>query len=180
MNILLHICCANCAIYPVKVLRQNNHQVTGFFFNHNIHPYQEFLRRLQAVEDYAQRVELQVLYCKDYFLEEFLSQVAQNPSSRCAFCYRSRLEETARTAAEQGFDAFTSSLLYSRYQQHENIIATGRELAANFGVSFVYEDFRLGWKEGIEVSKSMGLYRQQYCGCVYSEKDRYYRVTKTN
>ena len=103
MNVLLHVCCANCAIYPVKILRQQNHRVTGFFFNHNIHPYQEFARRLGAVSDYSSRVELPMILCEDYFLEEFLAKVAPHPASRCSYCYRSRLEETARTAVEQGF-----------------------------------------------------------------------------
>lgn len=173
MKLLLHVCCANCSIYPVKVLREQNHQVTGFFFNHNIHPYQEFQRRLAAVKDYAARVELPMLYCEDYFLEEFLTNVAGQPEQRCRYCYRSRLEETARTAAEQGFDGFSSSLLYSRYQQHETILEAGQSLAKKFDLQFVYQDFRTGWQEGIKISKAMGLYRQQYCGCIYSEKDRY-------
>lgn len=178
MNVLLHVCCANCAIYPVKVLRQKNHQVTGFFFNHNIHPYQEFVRRLDAVRDYAGRVELPMIYCEDYFLEEFLARVATQPASRCSYCYLSRLEETARTAADQGFDAFSTSLLYSRYQQHDEIRRHGEELAQENGIRFIYDDYRVGWKEGIEVSKAMKLYRQQYCGCIYSEKDRYARPAR--
>jgi len=173
MNLLLHICCANCAIYPVKVLREQNHRLTGFFFNHNIHPYQEFRRRLETVRDYAGRVELEVLVREDYLLEEFLAQVAQAPLLRCDYCYHSRLEETARQAAEKGFEAFTTSLLYSRYQQHDTIRTHGEALAVKYGVKFFYQDFRPGWREGIETSKAMGLYRQQYCGCIYSEMERY-------
>lgn len=173
MNVLLHICCANCAIYPVKVLREQNHRLTGFFFNHNIHPYQEFRRRLDTVRDYAARVELKVIVREEYLLETFLSRVAETPDKRCDFCYRSRLEETARTAAEKGFEGFSTTLLYSRYQNHELIRAFGQTLEARFGVSFLYQDFRAGWRGGIETSKAMGLYRQQYCGCIYSEKERY-------
>lgn len=173
MNILLHICCANCAIFPVKALREQNHQVTGFFFNHNIHPYQEFQRRLETVRNYAARVELDVLLRDDYLLEEFLAQVAQAPLLRCDYCYHSRLEETARLAAEKNFEAFTTSLLYSRYQQHDTIRNLGEALAIKYGVKFFYQDFRPGWREGIDTSKVMGLYRQQYCGCIYSEKERY-------
>jgi epoxyqueuosine reductase len=173
MNILLHVCCANCSIYPVKVLREQNHQITGFFFNHNIHPFQEFQRRLDAVKEYAAKVELPMLYCEDYFLEEFLAQVAHDPQQRCNYCYVSRLEETARVAAEQGFDGFTSSLLYSRYQKHDTIRLAGEALAEKYGLQFFYADYRNGWQEGIRVSKEMGLYRQQYCGCIYSEKERY-------
>ena len=173
MKILLHVCCANCSIFPVKVLREQNHSVTGFFFNHNIHPYQEFQRRLATVKEYAAKVELPMIYCDDYFLEEFLAQVAHDPQQRCNYCYVSRLEETARIAAEQGFDGFTSSLLYSRYQRHDTIRLAGETLAEKYGLQFVYADYRAGWQEGIRVSKEMGLYRQQYCGCIYSEKERY-------
>lgn len=174
MRILFHVCCANCAIFPVKILRSENHQVTGFFFNHNIHPYLEFKRRLEAVREYADRVDLPVVVREEYQLEEFLARVAANPQFRCSYCYRSRLEKTARVAAEEGFEAFSTSLLYSRYQKHEEIRQFGVDLARQYGVPFVYRDFRSGWQEGIEISKAMGLYRQQYCGCIYSEKDRYH------
>ncbi|TYO98302.1 hypothetical protein EDC39_10797 [Geothermobacter ehrlichii] len=175
MNILLHVCCGNCAIYPVEVLRQQGHRLTGFFYNHNIHPYQEFRRRLETALEYADRVELPMQVREDYPLEEFLANVAAEPQRRCDYCYRSRLRETVRVAAEQGFEGFSTSLLYSRYQQHDAIRRYGEELAAEFGLAFVYEDFRVGWRQGIDKSKAMGLYRQQYCGCIYSEKDRYYR-----
>ena len=173
MKVLLHVCCANCAIYPVKILRERNYRVTGLFYNPNIHPYQEYRRRLDAVREYASRVELAMVIREEYLMEEFLAQVATAPRNRCDFCYRSRLEETARTAAEKGFEAFSTSLLYSRYQQHDQIREFGEELARHHGVSFLYRDFRQGWREGIDTSKAMGLYRQQYCGCIYSEKDRY-------
>lgn len=173
MNILLHVCCGNCAIYPVKILREQNHEVTGFFFNHNIHPYQEFSRRLDTTKEYANRVELPMLIRDEYLLETFLAEVAADPSQRCSYCYRSRMTETAKAAAKGGFEAFSSTLLYSRYQQHDAIVAFGRQLAEEYNLVFHYEDYRIGWQEGIRISKEMGLYRQQYCGCIYSEKDRY-------
>lgn len=173
MNLLLHVCCANCAIFPVKVLRQQNHQVTGLFFNPNIHPYQEFSRRLEATREYSRHAELDMIWHDDYLLEEFLARVAASPSTRCSYCYFSRLEETAKTAVSQGYSAFSTTLLYSRFQQHESIRDIGTAVAKRYGVTFHYEDYRRGWKEGIETSKALGLYRQQYCGCIYSEKDRY-------
>ena len=179
MRILLHICCGNCAIYPVKVLREQNHQIVGYFYNHNIHPYQEFKKRLETAKDYAQRVELPLTCDEDYRLEEFLAAVAQNPKNRCEYCYRSRLQATAKQARLLGFEGFTTTLLYSRYQQHRAIIDCGRRLAAEYDLFFHYEDFRVGWNEGIRISKEMGLYRQQYCGCIYSEKDRYQPRKKT-
>jgi predicted adenine nucleotide alpha hydrolase (AANH) superfamily ATPase len=174
MRILLHVCCANCAIFPVEELRAQGHQVTGFFYNPNIHPYQEFRRRLDAVDDYALRVQLPVIRRDEYELEEFLAHVAPRPSSRCDYCYRSRLEETARLAVAERCDAFSTTLLYSRYQQHEKIREYGEWLAGQTGITFVYQDFRAGWQQGIQASKAMSLYRQQYCGCIYSERDRYF------
>lgn len=173
MKTLLHICCANCAIYPVKTLRERGEELTGYFFNPNIHPYQEFRRRLDTVYEYAEQVALPLLVNASYALDEFLVNVAAAPAQRCRYCYQSRLEETARYAAENGFAAFSTSLLYSRYQQHELIRASGEALGQRYGVEFLYEDFRSGWQAGIAVSKAMGLYRQQYCGCIYSERDRF-------
>ncbi len=180
MRILLHICCGNCAIYPVKVLREQNHQLAGYFFNHNIHPYQEFSKRLAATREYAAQVELPVTYDEEYRVEEFLAAVAQEPEHRCTYCYRSRLLATAKEAKRLGFEGFTTTLLYSRYQKHQEIVDFGRQLAAEYRLFFHYEDFRSGWNEGIKISKEMGLYRQQYCGCIYSEKDRYAPRKKTS
>lgn len=173
MNILLHICCGPCALYPLRSLRTAGHRVTGFFFNHNIHPYQEYQRRLTAAREMCTLEGLTLLCRDEYLLEEFLAAVAGRPAERCLYCYFSRLEAAARQAAEHGFDAFTSSLLYSRYQNHEQIRSAGERAAERHGVRFLYEDFRPGWQEGIRLSKELGLYRQQYCGCIYSEKERY-------
>ena len=175
MKLLLHICCGPCAIYPVKELRSSGVEVTGLFYNHNIHPYTEYKLRMEALKKYAELVELEVIYREEYRLEEFLSQVAGEPQARCAYCYRSRMEETAKSAAELGFPAFSSTLLYSRYQNQELIREFGVKLGERYGVRFHYEDFRTGWQEGINLSKEMGLYRQKYCGCIYSEKERYVR-----
>ncbi|HEY6873595.1 MAG TPA: epoxyqueuosine reductase QueH [Geobacteraceae bacterium] len=173
MKILLHICCAPCAIYPVQELRSGGMDITGFFFNHNIHPYQEYRKRLETVRDYAAMVELEMIYRDEYRLEEFLGAVAGEPDGRCFYCYASRLEVAAAEAACRGFDAFSTTLLYSRYQKHEIIAELGERFAKKYGVKFRYADFRKGWQKGIDISRKLGLYRQQYCGCIYSEKERY-------
>jgi len=178
MRLLLHICCGPCAAFPVRELRLAGVEVTGFFFNHNIHPYTEYRQRLEAVEAYARAVDLEVVYRREYLLEEFLANVAAEPASRCAYCYLSRLEEAAKAAAELGFEQYSSTLLYSRYQNQELIRTYGEELGERYGVKFHYEDFRRGWQEGIDLSKDMGLYRQKYCGCIYSEKERYVKKKK--
>jgi predicted adenine nucleotide alpha hydrolase (AANH) superfamily ATPase len=173
MNILLHICCGPCALYPLRTLRAAGHDVTGYFYNHNIHPYQEYCRRRDAAVQMADQEGLPLLMDDDYDLEGFLANVADAPDKRCTYCYISRLRATARIAFDQGFDAFTAALLYSRYQKHDEIRALGEQAGREYGVTFYYEDFRPGWQEGIKLSKELGLYRQQYCGCIYSEKDRY-------
>ena len=117
--------------------------------------------------------DLPVLYREDYQLAEFLGAVAADPGNRCGYCYQVRLAETAKVAAEQGYDGFTSTLLYSRFQKHEEIRLAGDDLARRHGLTFIYEDFRKGWNLGVAESKRLGLYRQQYCGCIYSEYDRY-------
>lgn len=173
MDILLHICCANCAIYPLLQLRQQDHRVTGFFFNHNIHPYQEYRKRLETTREYAVQADLPMVFHEPYLLDTFLANVASKPEDRCGYCYRSRLRETAREAKKQNAKGFTSTLLYSRYQNHQAIVEFGQELAQDYDLIFHYEDYRKGWNQGIQKSKELGLYRQQYCGCIYSERDRY-------
>jgi predicted adenine nucleotide alpha hydrolase (AANH) superfamily ATPase len=173
MKILLHICCGPCALYPLRTLRAASHEVTGFFYNPNIHPYQEYARRLEAVGVMAHKEVLPLIIHDDYDLEGFLASVAPAPERRCSYCYASRLNTVAKVAAEQGFEAFSASLLYSRYQRHDEIRELGELAARERGVVFHYQDFRPGWQEGIRLSKELGLYRQQYCGCIYSEKERY-------
>jgi predicted adenine nucleotide alpha hydrolase (AANH) superfamily ATPase len=174
MRILLHLCCANCTIIPLDDLRRQGHSVTGFFYNPNIHPYQEFVRRRDTVRHYAELTELPMIWGDDYDLDAFLAAVAPAPAMRCDHCYRVRLQATAAAAISGGFDGFSATLLYSRYQQHEAIRTFGEALAADQGLAFVYADWRQGWQEGIRRSKELGLYRQQYCGCIYSERDRYH------
>lgn len=178
MNLLLHMCCGPCSCYPVKVLREQGIEPTGYFFNPNIHPYKEWDMRLKAAEEFAARSEMRIITDKHYMLRDFLRRALaaeQVENGRCRMCYTWRLEETARYAAENGFDAFTSTLFYSIYQQHELMKETAEHFAKVYGVKFHYEDFRPGWQEGIDMSVEMGLYRQPYCGCIFSEEERYSR-----
>ena len=178
MNLLLHMCCGPCSCYPVKVLRGQGIEPTGYFFNPNIHPYKEWDMRLKAAEEFAARSELKIITDKHYMLRDFLRRALaaeQVKNGRCRMCYTWRLEETARYAAENGFDAFTSTLFYSIYQQHELMKETAEHFAKVYGVKFHYEDFRPGSQEGIDMSVEMGLYRQPYCGCIFSEEERYSR-----
>ena len=172
-KVLLHICCGPCGIHPLETLRREGFEVQGFFFNPHIQPFQEHERRKQAVRQMAQAAALPVTYADDYDLEGWLRMVVFREKDRCPFCSELRLAETARQDKSRGFDCFSSTLLYSKYQDHDRIHAQGEALAREHKLSFLYRDFREGWKHGIEVSKEMGLYRQGYCGCIFSERDRY-------
>ena len=175
MKALLHVCCANCAIYPIKTMREDGLEVMGFFYRHNIHPYTECLKRQEALEAYAEQINLKVIYQEGYDLEGFIRNVAFRESERCNYCYHDRLRSTALLAKRGKFDYFSSTLLYSKHQKHELIRSMGESIGKSVGVPFLYHDYREGWKEGIECSKQMGLYRQHYCGCVYSEKERFFK-----
>jgi predicted adenine nucleotide alpha hydrolase (AANH) superfamily ATPase len=175
MKILLHICCAPCAIYPLQQLRDAGSDVMGFFYRRNIHPYTECLRRQETLEAYAESTGLRVIYQEGYDMEGFIRNIAFRENERCSFCYYDRLRSTALVAKRGKFDAFTTTLLYSRFQKHEEIQSIGESVGKSIGVKFFYQDFQEGWKEGIETSKRLGMYRQSYCGCIYSEKERYYQ-----
>jgi predicted adenine nucleotide alpha hydrolase (AANH) superfamily ATPase len=175
LKVLLHICCAPCSIYPVKTLRGGGLDVMGFFYRHNIHPYTECLKRQETLQTYAGEIDLPVIYQEGYELESFIQNVVYREKDRCHYCYHDRLRTTALLAKRGKFDYFSSTLLYSKFQKHDAIKAIGEAVGKSAGVPFLYEDFRQGWKEGIETSKKRKMYRQQYCGCIYSEKERYYK-----
>ncbi|HKJ99779.1 MAG TPA: epoxyqueuosine reductase QueH [Desulfotignum sp.] len=179
MKLLLHACCAPCTIYPLQVLRDMDFQVMGFFFRHNIHPFTECLKREETLRRYADDQNLKMIWQQGYELETFLRAVAFREKDRCRYCYHARLTAAARIAKKGKFDRFSSTLLYSRFQDHALIREMGNAVAKETGVEFLYYDFREGWKQGVAQSKAMDMYRQSYCGCIYSEKDRYYRPVKT-
>lgn len=171
-KLLLHSCCGPCTAYPISQLK-NKLDITVFFYNHNIHPFKEFKKRLNTLESYLKDINIPLVACRDYGLKKFIRDAAFNEEKRCTFCYRVRLKECALYAKDNGFEAFSSTLLYSRYQNHELIIKYGEEYAEEFGLEFFYSDFRLGWQAGIDESIARNMYRQSYCGCIYSEQERY-------
>jgi predicted adenine nucleotide alpha hydrolase (AANH) superfamily ATPase len=153
--------------------------VMGFFYRHNIHPYSECLRRQETLEGYARQIDLRLIIQEGYDLEGFIQNVVYREKDRCTYCYHDRLRTTALLAKRGKFDYFSSTLLYSKFQKHDMLKSIGESIGKSIGVPFFYEDFRSGWKEGIDTSKNLGLYRQQYCGCIYSEKERYYRKSES-
>ncbi|GAB6095539.1 epoxyqueuosine reductase QueH [Desulfatiferula olefinivorans] len=175
MKLLLHTCCGPCTIYPLTVLQTEGHEVMGYFHRSNIHPFQECMKREDTLKTYAEDVGLKLIIQTGYDLEGFLQAAAFREKKRCLTCYHDRLLTTALLAKRGRFEAFSSTLLYSRHQNHELIRSVGESVAAQTGVTFHYRDFRDGWKTGIDESKQRGMYRQSYCGCIYSEKDRYFK-----
>lgn len=175
-SLLIHTCCAPCATYTVDHWREHRHQVSGYWFNPNIHPSIEHQLRLQTLMDWAQHWELPLVVSPSYGFEEYFRAVAGHESKdeRCQYCYRIRLHNAANVAKEKGFDAFTTTLLISPYQNHEVLRQVGEELQGKAGIRFLYEDLRPGFGKSRTMAKEMNLYRQKYCGCLYSEAERFY------
>jgi len=173
LNILLHICCAPCSIYPIESLKKSGHQIAGFFYNPNIQPYSEYLKRKAEVEKYSKEVSMNVIF-GEYDLEKYFQTVAYDGKAkdRCPECWWIRLMETAKFAKENGFEAFTTTLLASPYQDHNIIKTIGEDIAVKAGLKFYYEDFRPGFRVAYDKARAAGIYCQNYCGCLFSEKER--------
>ncbi len=173
MKLLLHVCCGPCSFYPISVIRGNGISFSAYFYNPNIHPYKEFRRRINALSMVSEYLKFDLILEKDYGLSEFLRRVVFNENKRCEICYDLRLSRCVEFALENGFDAFSTTLLYSRYQKHDLIIDKCKRLEDKFKIEFYYRDFREGWQFGIDQSKNLDIYRQPYCGCIYSEQEAY-------
>ncbi len=173
MRILLHTCCGPCAIVPLRRLRAEGAEVMGVYANPNIHPFVEWERRKGTLERLAEAEGVRLLPPGEYDITAWLRQVVFREAERCRICYHLRLRHTAHLAKRGRFDGFSTTLLYSKFQRHDLIAEVAGVVASETGVRFVYRDWREGWSEGVEASKAMGLYRQPYCGCIYSEQDRY-------
>ncbi len=169
----MHICCANCCIYPLESYLSKGVDIRGFWFNPNIHPYTEYANRLESLRKLEKIWNLELEYIDDYSLDDYLKEVVGRGSGRCEICYTLRLEKTAEAAKKMKLDGFTTSLLASPYQKYDVIIDVGKTLGKRYGILFHAEDFRKGWNLSREVSMEFGLYRQKYCGCIYSEMERY-------
>ncbi len=172
-RILLHACCGPCLLYPLDALAAEGWKIHAFFYNPHIQPYQEWQRRLETAQRVAMAADVSMIVREDYELEEFFREAAFRESRRCLYCYARRIEAAARLAKKSGFDAFTTTLLYSKRQNHDLIRQIAQEAASTFSIPFHDVDFRAGWATGQQKAEAMGLYRQQYCGCIYSERDRF-------
>lgn len=174
-KVLLHTCCAPCAIHCVDSLRAEGIEPVSYWFNPNIHPYTEYRSRKTTLEAYAKEIHLPLVIDNTYGLREFCKNVIHNLSKRCFYCYDVRLDHTAHYAAEQGFSSFTTTLLVSPFQNHNAIIQAAQRASEKYGIPFLYRDFRPGFQDGQTKAKELELYMQKYCGCIFSEEERYRR-----
>lgn len=163
-KVLLHTCCAPCSTYVVDKLRRDGYEdITAYWYNINIHPYTEYKARLDTLVEYAKNINLPLIVEPEYGIKDFIKNIADNIDGRCYFCYYSRLEKTVQYAKENGYEAFTTTLLVSPYQKHELIVKIANELAEKYGVRFIYQDFREGFRLGQQMAREAGLYMQKYC-----------------
>jgi predicted adenine nucleotide alpha hydrolase (AANH) superfamily ATPase len=186
MRLLLHSCCAPCSTGCLEGLGREGIRPVLFWYNPNIHPWTEYRSRRGCLEELVRERGLELLTIDEYGLRRFLAGLSApgagglpgdgDPvAGRCAYCYRLRLERTAEAARQGGYDCFSTTLLISPYQRHDDIKKTGEELAARYGVPFFYRDFRPLFRAGQKTARERGFYLQKYCGCIFSEEERYRR-----
>lgn len=174
MKLLMHTCCAPCSVYCIDSLRKEGIEPTVYWYNPNIHPYMEYKARRDCLKEYTSSIGVSAIFEENYGLDEFCKNVICDLKNRCVnYCYRVRMEQTAKYAKENGYDTITTTLLVSPYQKHEELKAICEEIAEKYGLTFLYRDFRIGFREGQAKARELGLYIQKYCGCIFSEEDRY-------
>ena len=175
MKLLLHACCAPCSVYCIDSLRKQNIEPTVYWYNPNIHPYMEYKTRRDTLKEYTKSIGVEAIFHEEYGLDEFCKNVICDLQNRCQnYCYKIRLEDTAKYAKENGYDTISTTLLISPYQKHEFLHELGEKIAKEYGLQFLYQDFRVGFREGQAKARELGLYMQKYCGCIFSEEIRYY------
>lgn len=149
MKLLMHTCCAPCSIYCIETLRNEGIEPTLYWYNPNIHPYKEYEARRDTLKEYSKMININAIFEEDYGLKNFCKNVIDDLDNRCSnYCYKVRLEQTAKYAKEHGYDAITTTLFVSPYQKHEAIKKIASEIAKKYDLEFVYRDFRVGFREG--------------------------------
>ncbi|WP_045215930.1 epoxyqueuosine reductase QueH [Desulfonatronovibrio magnus] len=177
-HVLLHICCGPCAIYPLRKLKSQGYEVTALFFNPNIHPLKEYLLRAEAAETVTEAEQVRLIRLdKEYNPTDYLRTTVYREEQRCLLCYQRRMERTRNIACKGGFDYFSTSLLFSKHQKHSLLESLGQSLNSS-KCGFLYQDFRSGWRQGRSQAREMGIYMQNYCGCIYSEFERFQKELK--
>jgi len=176
-SVLIHCCCAHCTAYTAYYWQQQGYEVTILWYNPNIHPYMEHQQRLEAVQSLTQEMNLPLIVTEGYDIVGYFRWVVGREAQRCQYCFQLRLSKTAETARQMGFSAFTTTLLISPHQKHDLLREIGSELAEEKSIPFLYADLRKHYSDSRRMTKGLDLYRQQYCGCVYSEWERYANIT---
>ena len=190
-RLLIHACCAPCFTYIEKDLRENgilNNEgkreivdYTACFYNPNIHPKEEYIKRKEAFYDFCKIKEVKNVIIDEYELDGFVKYVTDNVGKgkkyciRCEYCYYLRLRKVFKYAKENNFDIVSTTLTISPYQNHELIKKVGKNLQEEYGIEFIYVDYREHFREGQKMARGIGIYMQKYCGCIFStKKDIYY------
>lgn len=166
-RLALHTCCAPCATYVNHFFREQGFSVVNVFYNPNIHPVDEYERRRTTLEAYIAREGGELHTPFPYDPREFFA-LSPDLARRCQLCYTLRLRRVAEWAKEQGFSAFSTTLTISPYQDVAAILEVGEHIGEVVGIPFIGRDFRSGFPESVRMAKSLGLYRQKYCGCIMS------------
>jgi len=175
MKILTHICCGPCGVVFSDGLRRDGFDSVMLWHNPNIHPFTEYKSRKKSAIDFAAQDGYDIIIPDDekYGLRYFLDSTYHNLEKRCEICYCMRLEYAAKYAADAGFAAYSTTLLASPYQDFDAICRIGKQAAKNYGINFVVQDYRAQYRPGLKTARKMGLYMQKYCGCLFSEEERY-------
>jgi predicted adenine nucleotide alpha hydrolase (AANH) superfamily ATPase len=176
MKLLFHCCCAPCALSCLGELNGAGIEPDLYWYNPNIHLFNEYESRRDSLVSFAAKKNLKLTLIDEYDLSSFITEVFPNmndKAARCEKCYYMRLDKTAEAAAAMAYKAFSTSLLVSPYQNHEKIKLIGEELGEKHGVKFYYDDFRPAFRRGQSEARADGLYMQKYCGCVFSNEERY-------
>ncbi|MGI6782077.1 MAG: epoxyqueuosine reductase QueH [Acholeplasmataceae bacterium] len=167
---LLHICCAPCATYPTKFFNENGYLYDGYFYNPNIHPESEFQKRLEYVKKLSEIRNFNLIVDEGYDESSWVEY--EMVPRRCQKCYNMRLKKAFEYASKHDYQAVTSTLLISPYQQHELIVEIANNFSKHYHIKFDYIDFRPYFREGQNEAKELNFYRQKYCGCLSSLEDK--------
>ena len=185
-KLLMHACCAPCFVYIENDLRKNGLlldgkyekvEYTACFYNPNIHPKVEYERRKNTFKDFCAQKKCDFIVIDEYDLNGYIKYVVENVgkgkkySYRCEYCYYMRLKKVFEYAKENNFDIVSTTLTISLYQNHDIIKKVGKKLEEEFGIEFIYIDYREHFREGQKMAREFGLYMQKYCGCVFSFDD---------
>ena len=170
---MLHCCCAHCSAYSIEYWRRQGYRTSVVWYNPNIHPYSEHKKRLESMQSLVKQLDCPFIEIEGYDIIRYFQAINGEETGRCRHCFRLRLQKTAEVALERGFSSFSSSLLISPHQKHELLAEIGSDIAEKTGIDFLYADLRKHYSESRHITKPLDLYRQQYCGCFYSEWERY-------